>query len=103
MEDVISKLSEIEATASNIMKEVASRKKELSDEMDEKIKAFDVLIDTQTSKQLQQIQKDLEVEKEKRLFHQQASTDSVIARMEHYYNENHTMLAKQVYDKLLRM
>ena len=48
MDDVISKLAEIEAAASRIMENVAEQKKVLSLENEEKMKAFDEETDKET-------------------------------------------------------
>ena len=50
MDDVISKLAEIEAAASRIMENVAEQKKVLSLENEEKMKAFDEETDKETEK-----------------------------------------------------
>ena len=46
MEDIISKLAEIEAAASHIMDDVTEQKKQLALEYEESIQKFDDTIDT---------------------------------------------------------
>ena len=77
MEDVISKLAEIEAAASRIMEDVAVQKKRLSEENDAQIKAFDEEADRQTAKELESIRRDLEINMEKELENQKAETDEI--------------------------
>ena len=90
MEDVISKLAEIEAAASRIMEDVAVQKKNRSEENDAQIKAFD-------------IRRDLEVNMEKELDNQKAETDEILHKMEKYYEAHHEEMAQKLYDKILRM
>ena len=88
MEDVISKLAEIEAAASRIMEDVAVQKKRLSEENDAQIKAFDEEADRQTAKELE---------------NQKAETDEILHKMEKYYEAHHEEMAQKLYDKILRM
>ena len=88
MEDVISKLAEIEAAASRIMEDVAVQKKRLSEENDAQIKAFDEEVDRQTAKELE---------------NQKAETDEILHKMEKYYEAHHEEMAQKLYDKILRM
>ena len=88
MEDVISKLAEIEAAASRIMEDVAVQKKKLSEENDAQIKAFDEEADRKTAKELD---------------NQKAETDEILHKMEKYYEAHHEEMAQKLYDKILRM
>ena len=45
MEDIISKLAEIEAAASHIMEDVAEQKKELAQQYDQAMRDFDQAVD----------------------------------------------------------
>ena len=67
MDDVISKLAEIEAAASRIMENVAEQKKVLSLENEEKMKAFDEETDKETEKKLNKIKSELQIHMEKEL------------------------------------
>ena len=103
MEDVISKLAEIEAAASRIMEDVAVQKKKLSEENDAQIKAFDEEADRKTAKELESIRRDREVNMEKELDNQKAETDEILHKMEKYYEAHHEEMAQKLYDKILRM
>ena len=50
MEDIISKLAEIEAAASHIMEDVSEQKKQLALEYDQAVQDFDRAIDEETQK-----------------------------------------------------
>lgn len=103
MDDVISKLAEIESAASHIMEDVAEQKKKLSDENDELIRAFDEEVDKNTAKELDTIRGELKVNMERELAAQKAATDETLQKMERYYEAHHTEMAEKLYDKILRM
>ena len=67
MEQIIGKLSEIETTAESIMKDAAQKKKALSAEMERQSKEFDTQLEKQTEEKIQEIRRNLEGEKDKRL------------------------------------
>lgn len=102
MEDIISKLAEIEAAASHIMDDVAEQKKQLALEYEESIQKFDDTIDREIREKSESIRKKLEVQMKEELTKQRAETETVLAQMETYYEEHHTQLAQQIYDKILR-
>ena len=61
MEDIISKLAEIEAAASHIMDDVAEQKKQLAREYEESIQNFDDTIDREVQEKSETIRRELEV------------------------------------------
>ena len=79
MEDIISKLAEIEAAASHIMEDVSEQKKELAQQYDQAMRDFDQAVDDEIMAKNREIRDELEIE------------------------ERHAELAKQVYDRILRM
>ena len=60
MEDIISKLAEIEAAASHIMDDVAEQKKQLAREYEESIQNFDDTIDREVQEKSETIRRELE-------------------------------------------
>ena len=104
MEDIISKLAEIEAAASHIMDDVAEQKKQLAREYEESIQNFDDTIDREIiRKSLRLSAEVLEVRMKDELAKQRSETETVLSQMESYYETHHSQLAKQIYDKILRM
>ena len=81
MDDVISKLAEIEAAASRIMENVAEQKKVLSLENEEKMKAFDEETDKETEKKLNKIKSELQIHMEKELEEQRKKTEEVLEKI----------------------
>lgn len=103
MEDIISKLAEIESAASHIMEDVSEQKKQLAREYEDAVQKFDHSIETEIQKKSDDIRKKLEVEMKRELEKQQSETELTLNKMETYYNECHSQLAKQIYDRILRM
>mgnify|MGYP000226021146 FL=1 len=103
MENVINKLSEIESTASKIMEDVNIQKKALAAEMEEKQKAYDAQIDSQTQKELENIRKKLEEKKESELAGLKMRTDNLVKKLDEFFEENHEDISKELFNRLLRM
>lgn len=102
MDDVISKLSEIEATASKIMDNVSTRKQELARQLEADTKAFDEETNNQIQKQLDDMRMEMETANDKQLKDLLVRTDTVISLMDTYYQENHLRLAKEIFEKMIR-
>lgn len=103
MEDIISKLAEIEAAASHIMEDVQEQKKLLSREYEEALQEFDRTIDMETQQRSDEIRKNLEIQMKKELENQKSQTQLILNKMETYYKERHAELAQEIYDRILRM
>ena len=93
MENIIEKLTEIEAVASKTMESVAGRKQELMKEMADRRQAFDV----------QNLQKQLTIQKEEELKELRKNTEQQVQQMQRYYRENHSRLADELFRKIVRM
>ena len=103
MEDIISKLAEIEAAASHIMEDVSEQKKQLALEYDQAVQDFDRAIDEETQKKTAGIREGLETQMKEKLARQESETARTLEEMEKHYTECHTALAKQIYNRILRM
>ena len=64
MEQILNKLSEIEATANAIMQDAARQKQALSEEAEKQTKEFDASLEKETSDEIQKIREDLAREKD---------------------------------------
>lgn len=102
MEDIISKLAEIEAAASHIMDDVSEQKKQMAREYEEAVQAFDRTADEKVREKTLEIRRELEIQMNKKLEAQKSDTENTLRRMEEYYTENHSKLARQIYDRILR-
>ena len=103
MEDIISKLAEIEAAASHIMEDVSEQKKQLAQEYETSIREFDQAMDKEMQEKTRKIRDELEIDMKAKLDKQRSDAKKVLNQMETYYKECHTELAKQVYDRIVRM
>lgn len=103
MEDIISKLAEIEAAASHIMEDVSEQKKQLAQEYETAIQEFDQAMDKEMQEKTRKIRDELEIDMKAKLDKQRSDAKKVLNQMETYYKECHTELAKQVYDRIVRM
>ena len=63
MEQILNKLSEIEATANAIMQDAARQKKALSEEAEKQTREFDAALEKETGTEIQKIREDLAREK----------------------------------------
>lgn len=103
MEDIISKLAEIGAAASHIMEDVSEQKKQLAQEYETAIREFDQAMDKEMQEKTRKIRDELEIDMKAKLDKQRSDAQKVLNQMETYYKECHTELAKQVYDRIVRM
>jgi hypothetical protein len=103
MEQILSKLSEIEITAKSIMDDAAYKKQRLSDEMEQKFKDFDAQLDKETEHKIQQIRADLEKEKDVQLDALKKDTEQTLADLDSYFQKNHRQLAEELYRKIISL
>lgn len=103
MDDVISKLAEIEMAASKIMENVTEEKKSLSLENEARMKAFDEAVDKKTEEKLEGIRKGLEVDMEQELLLQKKQTEEMLKKMEAGYEQRSEEMVQELYNKILRM
>lgn len=102
MEQILSKLSEIETTANYIMEEASEKKQALTLEMEEQCRTFDTQVDEDTAGRVDEIRRQLEQDKEKELSQLRQQTKDMFAKLDAYYAENHERLAKEIYSKILK-
>ena len=102
MEQIIGKLSEIETTAESIMKDAAQKKKALSAEMERQSKEFDTQLEKQTEEKIQEIRRNLEGEKDKRLSTLREDTQTSLDQLDTYYAKNHERLSREIFEKIIQ-
>ena len=106
MEDIINKLAEIEAAASHIMDDVAEQKKQLAreyEQYEEAVQKFDANIDMEIQNRSDTIRQELEIQMKKELENQRNEAEQILTQLEAYYTKCHTNMAKEIYDRILRM
>lgn len=79
MEQILNKLSEIEATANAIMQDAARQKQALSEEAEKQTKEFDASLEKETSDEIQKIREDLAREKDARINELRAETENQLS------------------------
>ena len=103
MEDIINKLAEIEAAASHIMEDVSEQKKQLAQQYEEAVQKFDANIDMEIQNRSDTIRQELEIQMKKELENQRNEAEQILTKLEAYYTKCHTNMAKEIYDRILRM
>ncbi len=102
MEQIIGKLSEIETTAESIMKDAAQKKKALSAEMERQSKEFDAQLEKQTEAKIQEIRRNLEGEKDKRLSALRENTQASLNQLDTIHTKNHERLSREIFEKIIQ-
>lgn len=103
MDIVINKLSAIESAAVKITNGAAEEKKELEQQMQDRLTEFDEQKDAETEKELARIQSELGQEMSKSLEDLRTETDRVIKSIESDYQLNHDKLSDEVLKKLIEV
>lgn len=101
MEQILKRLSEIENTARLIMDDAEKTKLALSEEAEEKCKAFDKKLEAETAEKVRQIRDGLEKEKDAQIASLRSKTDATFSALDAYYEENHERLARELFQKIL--
>lgn len=100
MEQILNKLSEIEATANAIMQDAARQKKALSEEAEKQTKEFDASLEKETSDEIRKIREDLAREKDARINELRTETEDQLSRLDAYYEANHESLCSELFQKI---
>ena len=100
MEQIINKLSEIEATANAIMQDAARQKQALSEEAEKQTKEFDASLEKETSDEIRKIREDLAHEKDARINELRAETEDQLSRLDAYYKAHHESLCSELFQKI---
>ena len=97
MNNIISKISEIEASAAAIVDAAGERKKEYAKEMEEKAAAFDRGLEEKTAGQLKELRDAMELEAKRQLDTQRQEAEDTIRRMEENYRRNHARYVENLF------
>ena len=100
MEQILNKLSEIEATANAIMQDAARQKQALSEEAEKQTKEFDASLEKETSDEIRKIREDLAHEKAARINELRAETEDQLSRLDAYYEAHHESLCSELFQKI---
>lgn len=103
MEQILNKLSEIELTAQRIMEDCDRQKQQLSEEAEQKCKNYDRQLESRTAEQIRRIRQQLEEEKDSRLAQLRADTDATFSSLDAHYEQQHSQLSRELFEKILAM
>lgn len=103
MEQILNKLSEIELTAQRIMEDCDRQKQQLSEEAEQKCKNYDEQLETRTAEQIRRIRQKLEEEKDSRLAQLRTDTDATFSSLDAHYEQQHSQLSRELFEKILTM
>lgn len=101
MDIIVQKLSEIESAASSILEAANLEKKDMEQQSQINIKAYDQEIDQQTTETLHHLKETLDAQMEQELAKLAADTENAIQLMQTDYDENHEVLAGEILKKVL--
>lgn len=101
MENILSKLSEIEITARRIMEEADKTKKTLSEEMEQQCRDFDAALNQETEEKIREIRQDLEKNKDQELSALRQNMENASAALEDYFQKTHEQLSEELFQKII--
>lgn len=101
MDTIVSQISEIETAAVKIMDESTLQKKELDEELKQRMDAYDASVDQKTEEQIAKIRSDLNAKMQKELASLKEASMKSILSLEKEYAENHETLADSVLKQLI--
>ena len=102
MNNIISKISEIESAASSIMDNANLQKHALSKDMEQRTKAFDEQLEAETNEKIQAMRSEMELEMQKQLDLQKQDTDKTIVLLDQLYKKNHMQYVDQLFQDMIK-
>ena len=100
MDSILNKLTEIESAAVSIVQHAEAEKSILDEKYDEKRRQFDLELESETKKQIQAIQDDLQKKTSQILSSQSDERLAQINALQKEYEENHTLYAQKILRKI---
>ena len=85
------------------MEDVSEQKKQLAQQYEEAVQKFDANIDMEIQNRSDTIRQELEIQMKKELENQRNEAEQILTQLEAYYTKCHTNMAKEIYDRILRM
>ena len=100
MDSILNKLTETESAAVSIVQHAEAEKSILDEKYDEKRRQFDLELESETKKQIQAIQDDLQKKTSQILSSQSDESLAQINALQKEYEENHTLYAQKILRKI---
>lgn len=102
MNEIIDRISEIEAASARIIENANQKKKDFAAVMEQKTKDFDAQIEAETAEKLAALKVSLEKETQEELQTLTAETEKVRSALKGAYQKNHALYAKQILAELIK-
>ena len=100
MDSILNKLTEIESAAVSIVQHAEAEKSILDEKYDEKRRQFDLELESETKKQIQAIQDDLQKKTYQIISSQRDESLAQINALQKEYVDNHTLYAQKILRKI---
>lgn len=101
MDVMISKLSEIEAAASNIVENARQKKNDIFKEADEKKKVIDEESEKEIEQRIADLKKEMEEKKERDVAALKLSTQQSIQKISEVYEKHHKEIAEEIVGRMI--
>lgn len=102
MDNLIKKISEIEAAAASVMDNLSERKAAFAAEIQEKTAAFDQELEQDTAFKLNQLRSHLKKEMQKKLKLEEVKEKETLNRLDNVYETNHSVLAAKLFEQITK-
>lgn len=102
MDKLIKKISEIEAAAASVMEEMNEQKASFTAEIHKKTASFDQELEKSTAEEIQQLNLSMEEDLRQQLARQESEGEALLSRLEQAYEENHTILAANLFQEMIK-
>ncbi len=102
MEEIFSKLNEIEVAAQKILEDAEQKRLKISLDAENQMTEYDRKLTEKTDKRISDIRSQLEEDKEARLSILKEEASKTLAEMDAYYSANHSRLSRELYEKIIR-
>ncbi len=100
MNDIITRLSNIEDAASSIVEEANVKKKDIQAEMDSLREEWEQNLEQETQDRILSLQKEMEAATRKKLDDLRMASEKTLALLQASYEENHTRIVQELLEKI---
>ncbi len=102
MDNLINKISEIEAAASSVLANMDERKAAFAEAIKEKTAAFDADLEQETAQAIRQLRERMEADMKERLAKQQADGADALSILDEIYESSHAALAADLFQQMTK-
>lgn len=102
IDQVISNLSKIEASAAKVRNDAEEEKAAYTKYIEAEIEKFDAEFEAKTNKQLEELTNNLETTQKKELQDMRAQIVAYVDKMDEDFANNHEKMAKDIFEKIIK-